>query len=350
MAGRLFEKRRCLRRGFALVCVLLISILMFGNIAAKGTTGLAAMARSPEGIQRFVEAHANFDWGPLWRALKLPAQTTPLPCAAESAWQICSSELITILDPAQAIVHLQRSDSHSETFLRYMRMSDTNGPAKWRFAGVFQSSAKYFPIRHRILMFAGAPFLAVTGQEVSGTGVSSEVETWMDLRDTGFMPVLSYTIEGQYSALFEGYISRKFRGTVVALRKDPGESITVSYHMDFTDDQDPEQIMTLGAREDSVVFTRKGAVFAMDATISTVREAEFDKLYAKFGDALSCDEFVHYDFAALSDIAMAPEGADDRRKVWLGKYLEDWCDVTPESTVLEGLIRKASARRPPGAR
>jgi hypothetical protein len=344
--GRLFKRGWHPRPRFALLCIFLISTLIYGDMAARAASGLAETARSPEDVQRFVETHSTFDWGPLWSALKLPAQTTPRPCTAESAWHVCSSELITILGPAQTIVHIQRSDSGSETYLRYMRQSNTLGPPLWRFAGMFQSSAKYFPTRHRILMFANTPFLAVTGQGVNGTGVSSEVESWMDLRDAAFTPVFSYSSEGQYAALVSGYVSRRFRGTVVALRKDPAESVTVSYHMDFADDQNPNQIFHLGAREDSVVFTRSGGTFALDATASTVRKTEYDSLYAKFGDAFSCDQLVHYDFAALNDIAMAPEQTDEKRKAWLGKYLEDWCSDTPERTRLGALIKETSARSP----
>jgi hypothetical protein len=345
-SSRGWLRASCCPVGLALLCVWWILVSASGDMSAQVAAGLAEAAQSPEGIQRFVETHSTFDWGPLWRALKLPGQTTPLPCAEEFAWQICSSELITIFNPAQTIVLLQRGDSNSETYLRYMRQPNASGSIQWRFAGIFQSSAKYFPLHHRILVFANSPFLAVTGQAVNGTGVSSEIESWMDLRDTDFKPVFAYTIEGEYSALFDGYVSRKFHGSVIALKKAPAESITVSYRVDFTDDQNPDRIFHLGTREDKVVFTRRGDSFALDETASTIGEAEFDKLYSKFGDAFSCDELVHYDFAALSGIAMAPSALGDQLKGWLGRYLDDWCSNTPERASLEALIQRTPVRIP----
>lgn len=187
-------------------------------------------------------------------------------------------------------------------------------------------------------MFDGAPFLAATEQGASGTGVSSEVEKWRNLRRPDFNPVFSYATEGDFTALADGQISRHFRGYVTTLNKYPVESITVFYQIDVTYDRAGEALQ-LGSRQDTAVFTRrKGDAFEIDDKLSTASSADLAVLYGANGDAFSCDDLLLYDLASLSEIAANPDTKDDRR-VWLGKFINRWCADSPEKSKLNSLLQ-----------
>ena len=51
---------------------------------------------------------------------------------------------------------------------------------------------KYFRPEHRVTRFGGKPFLIVTGQGISGSGISSKIESWIDLTREEFEPVLNF--------------------------------------------------------------------------------------------------------------------------------------------------------------
>ena len=62
---------------------------------------IVAAAASPYALPRFVETHANFEWDPLWAALKIDAF---LPACRDAA--PCGAELITVPDPDQRFFFL----------------------------------------------------------------------------------------------------------------------------------------------------------------------------------------------------------------------------------------------------
>ncbi len=320
-------------------CLLGIVCLIFlpPVVAADIETQLSDAAGSPQAIQRFVQDHPRFDWTPLWKALGIPDLKVP-PCEEVWAWHICSAELIDVLDPQQTIVLLTRGDSNLEVFLRYLDQSELLNAPRWRFAGYFKSFARYFPVRHRVVSFGGAPFLAVTGQSASGVGISREVETWMDLRRPDLQPVFSYATEAHYLSTADGYVSREFHGTVTTLKNKPVESITLFYQMKFTGESIDSGTLNLGSRTDTVVFTKQADdTFTVNNELSTVTASDFDKLYGMQGDAFSCDDLVHYDFASLSETFTMSANSNDRKR--LIAYLNGWCSDTPNKRKLNILLR-----------
>jgi hypothetical protein len=68
----------------------------------------------------------------------------------------------------------------------------------WRFIGGYCPSVKYFHPEHRIVELGSKPFLVVTGQGYAGTGVSSQVESWIDLSARKFDPILNFTSEAGF--------------------------------------------------------------------------------------------------------------------------------------------------------
>jgi hypothetical protein len=150
---------------------------------------ISTAVASPYRLAKYVETHANFDWDPIWKALGLREQGAFLPRCEEEQEGVapCSSELISVMDPRQVIVVLEHRDSRFEVILRYQSV----GAGVWRFSGAFSPFVKYFHPEHRLTRFGAKPFLIVTGQGQAGTGLSSKVESWIDLTVEGSRPVLA---------------------------------------------------------------------------------------------------------------------------------------------------------------
>jgi hypothetical protein len=67
----------------------------------------------------------------------------------------------------------------------------------WKFAGYHEVPLKYYPRRHEMMRFADKPFLEISVQGASGTGVASEIAEWFDLTLPVFEPVFSFPVQGQ---------------------------------------------------------------------------------------------------------------------------------------------------------
>jgi len=323
--------------------ILLLAAAAAACIRADGASDLAGAAQSPFEIERFVETHVAFEWNPLWKALKL-TDDTGLPACEErpDAGRDCSSELITVLDPEQTIVLLRHILSRFEVYLRYVPQKTLGGGSQWRFAGHYQPNVKYFPPRHRIVTFGKRPFLAVTEQGGAGTGLSSEVESWIDLTQGSLKPVLWYTSQGTMHPFPSG-IGRSVGGTVVTLNESPFESVQVAYTIDFSFEDVNGITLNLGQRRDRAVFVRRSpnSEFALDEGLSEVSGKQIESLYEDLDSEITNEDFLKYDLEFLKEIA---SGAETPQKQWLRQFLAD-CRETPEKQQLRTAFKTQSLPR-----
>ncbi len=303
---------------------------------ADVATDLERAAQSPYDIQEFVDTHAAFKWNPLWRALKLTDDTFLPECEERS----CSAKLISVGSPEQVIVILHHEPSWFEVYLRFVPVP-SNGERRWRFAGHYQPNVKYFPPRHRIAQFGQRPYLVVTEQGVSGTGVSSEVETWIDLTISEMRSVFSYTSKG-YSQPFPRGVSRAERATILSLKSDPTESIRVQYSVEFETEDASGRSIRLGRRMDTAVYTRQrpGEDFTLDGRQSPGFSDEVDALYNDFDGDPKNEDFLKFDFTFLKKLASGPNGASKR---WLRQFLAN-CGETTEKKQLMVVLGPPSRR------
>jgi hypothetical protein len=308
-----------------------------------GLTGFAdaeeirAVAASPYDLAKFVETHSNFDWKPLWQALNITDESILLPACEESFKGIpsCSSELITVTDPLQVILILEHRPSGLEVFLRYQ----SGGAGIWQFSGAYAPFVKYFHPEHRVTRLGTNPFLVVTGQGDAGTGVSSKIESWIDLTREGLKPVLQFTSEAHYQPFLNG-IGRSTRGFVSSFSSDPVERITVAFHIKFEALEGPENRYRMGERIDRVVYTRVGSgQFELDQPLSTATGEEVEDFYEDFdSDGFEDEEFLKFNIKGLIAIA---KGTDEKSRSWLQRFL-DLCPDTLESRQLRQIIASSS--------
>ena len=292
---------------------------------------LAATASSPYDLATYVQAHHSFDWRPLWRALGIKDESVFLPPCEENLRGVppCSSELITISDPRQLIVLLEHWESSFQAFLCYKNVS----PNRWRFSGAYAPNVKYFRPEHRILRFSAKPFLVITEQGISGSGVSSKVESWIDLTGEDFSPVLSFTSEGQYSAFPDG-ISRKVFAFVTSMAAQPAERIQLTMNVKFAA-EDVSHSIPLGRRSDRIVYVRSGSdSFKLVPGLSTATPDEIEKFYEVQDTEASDEEFLKFHYKGL--VALA-KGQDEKVRSWLLAFTERHRDST-EAKELESLL------------
>jgi len=311
------------------VCLL----LMVGGLTAFAESGdLAATATSPYELARYIETHNGFDWGPLWKVLGIRDESVFLQPCEEAFRGVagCSSELITVVDPLQVIVLLQSRPWESQVFLRY----ESAGVGRWRFAGAYAPFAKYFRPEHRIVRFGAKPYLIVTGQGNAGTGLSSKLESWIDLTANEFKPVLEFTSEGDKLPWPEG-IGRTVHGIVTSLETRPVERVAVSMNIEFEAVQDGGDKIALGGRRDRVVYVRKGtAGFEPEPSLSTATVKEVGVFYDDLDSDLGDGAFLRFNHGGL--VALA-KSKDEGGRSWLARFLQR-CPDGVESRELKALL------------
>src|SRR5579863_693701 len=107
-----------------LVAAVILSSIAFAQTAQR--TEIAVAAKSPITLARYVESHQNdIDWEALWNALGTRPAQRPYPLCGDTSVYIvysCSTEIITVLNPDQAIVIIQSSGTRTyDVYLRYLQ-------------------------------------------------------------------------------------------------------------------------------------------------------------------------------------------------------------------------------------
>jgi hypothetical protein len=311
---------------------LVVLALPSSSMASDSAAELAEAARSPETLHQFIQTHSALEWSPLLKTLGIDRKKITLPDCSEE--YRCSSEIVAVPGPpAQAIVLVRHNYSMIELYLRFISEPQPDGRLHWRFAGHFNPWAKYFALSHRIFTFGGKPYLAATEQGISGTGLSSEVERWMDLTLSDFSAVFSYTITGEYLGLQEGRLSRRIHGHVASFKPGPIEFITVQYEITF----DRASGRSVATRSDTLVFKRAdGHKFGLDEKLSTASREQTKLFYGISEYGLTCEDFLRSNILFLKKLAA---GAENDHKRELKQFLTE-CADTREKRQLTALLGK----------
>jgi hypothetical protein len=164
------------------VTVLVLLPLLAQDTPPAQNDELVRAAKDPYDLARFIDSHLGFDWDVLWKALGTEGEFIQ-PCGKLSdGKQGCTTELITVFNPDQAILLVQGDATPADIYIRYMQ--EKNG--RWRFSGVQEAFVHNHPRRHEVDRSFGTPFLRVGSQGIRGSDVDSEVENWYDLTRPDF--------------------------------------------------------------------------------------------------------------------------------------------------------------------
>jgi hypothetical protein len=304
-----------------------IVLFLFALAAAAGENEeLAQAAKSPYGIARFVDTHIRFEWEPLWKGLGI--SDVFLPSCGDGGRKDCTAEMVTILDPFQVILILHHEASMFEVYLRFLRPSGPDSSGAWKFGGYHNPFVKYFPPRHRTLRLGKKQFFLVTGQGAAGSGISSEIEDWMDLSLPKFEPVLSVTTKADYFS-WPGGVGLEIDAFTLFPEAELGETIKVYYTARFSFNGGQLSV----SKSDRVTYVRSGEKFVVDASRSTRPKADIENLYG--GDIPDYSDYPRYLFTEFKKIATGPS---DELKDWLKRFLKS-CEDTRQKRELLALLR-----------
>jgi hypothetical protein len=306
------------------VAALLLPLAAFGGVDEE----LAAAAKSPYDIARFVDSHVTFDWAPLWKALAMNVDKLFMrPCRATDGERDCRAELVTVLDPFQVIVLLDRAGLYPHVYLRFTRESGADKPGPWKFAGYFRAVARYAEAHHRTIRIGTKPYLIVGDEVYGGFDWLIRKENWFDLTLPGFEPVFRFTTERAHNGMPDPMLVFQASGMVTKIESTPVERIHIGYVTQFTGPK------LAAMRSDGATYTRRGNEFVFDPALSKTSEHDIDAWYG-FDFGPTNDQVLTYLLPDLKKIAADGEGEDRDSLV----RLLNRCSDTPEKGALNELL------------
>ena len=102
----------------------------------------------------------------------------------------CTVDLIQVDGPEQMILRV--IGPRLDLYLRYVREKD----GTWWFSGASPAPLFLYKGSYRVDRTSGAPYLVVSSEGDHGTGIEYQMESWFDLREPWFEPVLTFTVHG----------------------------------------------------------------------------------------------------------------------------------------------------------
>jgi hypothetical protein len=286
----------------------------------------AQTATNPYDLARSIEGR-NVDWASFWKKLGV-AKPPDMP-RCEVDWA-CSADVITLLNPSQAIVVV--SAMPEDVYLRFLE-----DRAGWRYAGVHITFKKNFGRRYEISRMLDKAFLRVSSQGASGSDVDSEVESWFDLSLLDFEPVFEFTVQGSEIRYGVG-VSRWVHANATLA----GESIEVDLEVQYSEalyvDLGHARYKAIYARQPNQKKFSLREVHPFFSDAPEISNKDFENLANIDGAAIdenpSNEKLLVYTLPRLKEIA---SGTEAENKEWLRSVLS-FCKDTPEKRALQALL------------
>jgi len=311
--------------------VLSIAVLLLAQAAPAQNDELLRAAKNPYDLARFIDSHLGFDWSVLWNALGTKG-TMMQPCGKLSDGRRgCSTEVIGVQNPDQAIVLVAGDATPADAYIRYLRQR--NG--SWQFSGVQEAFIRNHPRRHQVDRSIGTPFLRISSQGIYGSGIDSEVEVWYDLTKEKFEPVFRFAVQGSQRRLDAG-LGRHVTATIIPEK----ESIHVALTVTFMGEDHPAEY-DLGMAQLTGIFRQRtpGGAYVLESaytdTMQNIATADFESL-SNIEQNPPAENLVRLDLYGLTEVAT---GKDTAAKNWLRDLLNR-CKDTPEVRKLKSLLQK----------
>lgn len=294
---------------------------------------LVRAVQSPYELARYVNTHSVISFEDAWKSFPTPI-THPNDC--DDFDPSCEAEVIEVQNPPQAIVVIRRDTRPWTDFVRYVRVSGEGDQATWRCGGSVFSLRRNYDPNPRIVYFHEMPFLAFTSQGYSGSGISTALESWIDLSGDDYRPTMGLTTEGSYVSGRDG-TNRQFESRVVDFRRTPTPHFVTQRKVTLE-----AEAGRIAIREGTAVYSWSAAEgrYVFDPNGSTATQAEAETLYELSNDFPLLEEILPLVMPELSEIATGPESP---KKKWLREVL-DVLDGSPETAALRALLALATKR------
>ncbi len=308
----------------------IVSSSLWGQVAPVGNA-----PPSPFDVAQLIDSGSRVDRTQLWKDIGAPGAPPadlPLPHCGDPDYSPCSTELIGVANPSQFILLIQEDiDFRGDLFLRFLKDG-----AGWKFAAYHFEPLKYYPSRHGIMRLGDKPFLKVSRQGISGTGVASEIEEWFDLTLASFDPVFSFTVQG-HSFVLPSDVGRDVRGVALRDRQAATETIDLSLTVRFLLESDDLGVVDFTgiyerqAGQEKFVLRRAG-IGDYSGQMTPVDTKDFEDLTDM--ESESGELLLRYDQSGLKTIAAGKDTA-------LKAKLREWSDRlgdSPERNAIKKLL------------
>jgi hypothetical protein len=205
---------------------------------------------------------------------------------------------------------------------------------KWQFAGHVRAYLKNHPRRPEIPHVGDRPFLTISMQGISGTGIDGEFQQWFDLSQPYLNPVFGFTVQGEE---YGSAITRTVRSDAWAGRVGRADMITLTTRIDFSIEETHLDTVQYTATYQREPGERKFSLKTVDSGGKTIRAKEFYAISNIQEDPLPCQQVLIY---AMPSLAKVASGTDSSAKEALRSYLELCKEDTPATKALLDLLAK----------
>jgi hypothetical protein len=297
-----------MRRAWAAV---VFSMVALGQNAAEPE--IVRAAKSPYDLARYLETHKGFKWAPLWKALKTKSST----------------EVVSLLNPDQAIVVVRGPIGLFEFYLRYVQDAKRN----WSFGGAYGAFVKNTEPLYQVTRLGGKPFLRVATQGPNFGPVPNNHEFWFDLTQQDFDPVFSFPTFADQEIL-PGTIMRQITGNALPSGPDSIDVVlTVEFSLSGTELGSVRFTGRYERHPGERRFSLRSAHLLADASAIPVKD--FTDL-ADVAPRLTNERMLVYALPGLKALATGKD-ADARDEL---KAILEKCKDTPEKRTLLELLAK----------
>lgn len=302
---------------------LVVPALFAVSIWAQDVPGAHGAPLSPFDLAQSIDSGTSIEWNLTWTRLgRSEAPPQLLPECGSPAYSPCSTELISVPNPSQVILLVQPDMPRADFYLRFIKKG-----TGWKFTGYQAAPLKYYPRRHEMMQFANKPFLRVSVQGESGTGLASEIEEWFDLTLPTFDPVFSFPVQGHRDMLPLD-ISREVRGYATENRTSGAEVIDLSLLVRFSFDG-----KTLGELNFLGVYERSPGSAKFSLGHATIPNKDFEDMTRMY-EGPKIEKLLVYVLPELKKLATS---SDTKTREDLRLLLDQSRD-TPEKRELKALL------------
>lgn len=298
---------------------------------------------SPYQIKAYIDAYptARLKW--IWERLKLESfagekgddDSNDLDYLGECVE--CKAVIYRFsarTDSVQRVI-LKVSDETMCPRTRYMvfeRTAANNQSTGWRLIGNLTSRyCHWIEPSERILHKGPEPWLLITREGVTGSGVSSSYNSLYTVIDGKFSDILHFASDGWQFGFPEERPSRAFQGRILNCSLVEGKAkVELEYSVKYSTSRHIFNDLVLWSKTQRAVFVKVGnADSHLVENLSRLTTHEVESVYEV--DSLSDEELLQYNYADLLIIA---RGKDQVKREWLRKYLRT-APRTPENTNLQ---------------
>lgn len=235
----------------------------------------------------------------------------------------------------EVLLRVSNNSSQECRYVLFKPLKRRAGKPRWKLLGYIDHDfGQYQMPEHSIAQSGGRKWLMVRVQVGAGTGYVRYDNRLFSVDHTGLKEILQFPSE-EIFACCDNYPAREFKTKLVRCEMSGATTtVIIDFLATWWVDTDGD-IVELWKKKQRARYQTDpiSQKLTLDPSQSDFGEEEFKAMYDA-ADDISREDFIFYNLAELSRIALEPENP---RKNWLAHFLAQ-VDPSPEKEKLENLI------------